>query len=118
MHELYITECILRTAKKSLPAGVEPKDVERVYVKAGWLDAVVPESLRFLFDAIKASHGMPDATLFIHEEEVECRCEACEACFALTEPVFICPHCGSGNVRVLRGKGIILERITVREPQP
>ncbi len=115
MHELYIAECILRTARKALPADAEPEDVDQLYVKAGKLDVVVPESLRFLFDAIKASHRMPDATLFIEEVDVECRCDSCEDGFMLSEPVFICPHCGSGSVRVLRGKGITLERITIKE---
>jgi hydrogenase nickel incorporation protein HypA/HybF len=115
MHELYIAECILQTARKALSADLEPEEIEDLYVRAGRLDAVVPESLMFLFDAIKASHRMPHASLHIDEVEVRCCCERCQSEFTLDAPVFICPSCGSGDVRVLSGRGIFLERMTIHE---
>lgn len=115
MHELYIAECILQSTRRALPAGTDVEAVEQIRVRAGKLDAVVPESLLFLFDAIKASHGMSGARLEIVEEEVRCSCRRCSAGFMLSEPVFICPECGSGDVAVLSGRGIVLENLTIRD---
>src|SRR5512135_134077 len=98
MHELYIAECILQSARRALPHGVEPDAVEQIRVRVGQLDAVVPESLLFLFDAIKASHSMSEARLEIVEEKVRASCRRCSAEFSLDEPVFICPECGGGDI--------------------
>jgi hydrogenase nickel incorporation protein HypA/HybF len=115
MHELYITECIIRTATKALPPDAQTDDVHTIFVRVGKLDAVVPESLMFLFDAIKASFLMPNASLQIEIDDVRCRCNSCQEEFSPQTPVFLCPTCGSGNTQVLSGRGIVLERMTIRE---
>jgi hydrogenase nickel incorporation protein HypA/HybF len=115
MHELYIAECILQSARRALPPGADPDTVERLRVRVGKLDAVVPESLLFLFDAIKASHHMPHAQMEIVEQDVRCSCRRCSNEFALSEPVFICPQCGSGDVSVLAGRGIFLENMIIHD---
>lgn len=80
-------------------------------VTVGRLDAVVPETLRFLFDAIKTERGFGSAALSLIEEPVECWCRICSAEFSLDEPVFICPYCGSTRVTVIKGRGVTLTRI-------
>ena len=111
MHELYIAESILGSVKASLPPGVQPESVTLVEVLVGRLDAVVPETLRFLFDAIKADKGYPRAVLHLTDELVECLCKDCSAEFQLDEPIFICPSCGSVKIQVVKGRGITLIRI-------
>ena len=111
MHELYIAESILSSVKASLPVGILPEQVTRVEVLVGRLDAVVPETLQFLFDAIKADKGYPRAVLHLTDELVECFCNDCSAEFQLDEPVFICPSCGSVKIQVVKGRGITLIRI-------
>ncbi len=115
MHELYIAESILNTVSEALPAGVHPESVLEVHVQVGQLDAVVPETLLFLFDAIKASKGMPRARLDIERIDILCRCEDCAREFGLDLPVFLCPSCGSGNLDVLQGRGISIQRINAED---
>ncbi len=115
MHELYIAECILKAARKALPDDVNRANVSGIHVRVGQLDAVVPESLQFLFDAIKAQHDLPNAQLEIAAEQVQCQCNQCEARFSIAEPVFICPTCESVDVSILAGRGIVLQSITVKE---
>jgi hydrogenase nickel incorporation protein HypA/HybF len=115
MHELYIAECILQSARRALPPGTDPASVEQLRIRVGKLDAVVPESLHFLFDAIKASHGMSHARLEIVEQDVRCLCHRCSSEFALSEAVFICPQCGSGEVAVLAGRGIFLDHMIIQD---
>jgi hydrogenase nickel incorporation protein HypA/HybF len=115
MHELYLAECILKSAREALPSGCEPQSVERICVRVGKLDAVVPDSLAFLFNAIRSEHEMPDATLEITEENVECECRSCGRKFEVLYPAFVCPQCSSGDVRICKGRGLILERLIIQD---
>ena len=117
MHELYIAESILASAREALPAEVLPESVRQVWLQVGKLDAVIPETLTFLFDAIKGSHGMPRAELFLEHIEVYCCCSECNHEFEIDLPMFLCPVCGGGEVEVLRGRGIKLTRINAEEPE-
>lgn len=115
MHELYIAECILKSVRDSLPPHVATGAVTGVRVEVGQLDAVVPETLQFLFDAIKAGYEMPDAALALTVKPVRCCCRDCGLDFRVTEPLFICPNCGSVNIDVRSGRGIQLTGITARD---
>jgi hydrogenase nickel incorporation protein HypA/HybF len=115
MHELYIAESILKSTASSLPQGIRPDAVRRILVRVGRLDAVVPESLEFVFDAIKKSYGMPAAELWLEPEDVLCRCLDCGREFEVDAPCFICPFCGRARVEVLRGRGITLTRIVAED---
>ena len=117
MHELYIAECILNSARDALPNEVSPESVKQLQVQIGQLDAVVPANLIFLFDAIKVSHGMPQAELLIEQIGIWCRCCDCTNEFGIDIPLFICPLCGSGQVEVLRGRGITLRHITAEDSE-
>ena len=112
MHELYIAQSILSSVKKSLPENVAAEAVTQVRVEVGQLDAVVSESLLFLFDAIKSESGMPAAELLVETIPVRCRCRACANEFTLELPVFLCPACGSGDTEILQGRGIRLTGIS------
>jgi hydrogenase nickel incorporation protein HypA/HybF len=117
MHELYIAQSIISSVKKSLPAGILPAAVTEVRVQAGQLDAVVPDTLKFLFDAIKSDGGMPTAEIVISEIPVRCCCKSCSCNFGMDLPIFLCPQCGSGSVEVLQGRGIMLTGITATDQQ-
>jgi len=115
MHELYIAQCILKSVANSLPKDVASESVSEVRVEVGKLDAVVPDTLTFLFDAIKSEHGMSGARLVLEEIPVLCRCQSCGREFEIEIPLFLCPDCGSGNIQVLRGRGITLTAIHVND---
>ena len=117
MHEPYIAECIAKSVSASLPPDVTPASVTQVCVQVGQLDAVVPETLKFSFDAIKSSSGMPRAELQIEEIVVRCRCRDCAYEFGIELPVFICPVCNGSHVEVLQGRGIMLTRITADDAE-
>jgi hydrogenase nickel incorporation protein HypA/HybF len=58
---------------------------------------------------------MPNAELIVEQIPVACLCKDCSKEFEMDLPVFICPDCQSGNVELLRGRGIRLTGITVNE---
>ena len=116
MHELYIAESILNSVNRALPIDILPESVRQVWIQVGKLDAVIPENLAFIFDAVKDSHRMSEAELIQESIEVHCRCDKCNHEFGLDLPLFICPACGGGRVDVIRGRGIKLTRICTQEP--
>ena len=111
MHELYIAQSIIGSVKKSLPDEVQPSSVRQIHVACGQLDAIVPETLEFLYNAIKNEYDMPESELMIETIPVKCRCNNCSHEFSLDLPVFVCPECRSGKVEVLQGRGIRLTKI-------
>jgi hydrogenase nickel incorporation protein HypA/HybF len=117
MHELYIAECIVKSVAASLPRDLPSDSVREVRVQVGQLDAVIPDTLIFVFDAIKETSGLPNANLSVEQIDVVCRCRACTHEFGIELPVFICPQCGGGDVEVLRGRGILLTGITVENEE-
>lgn len=112
MHELYIAECILKSAGEALPVELSPESVRQIRIHVGQLDAVIPDSLTFIFNAIKAGYRMPSAELHVEVIQVCCSCTDCGSEFGVDLPLFVCPNCGGGKVRVRRGRGITLTRIT------
>ena len=115
MHELYIAQCILNSAREALPDNILPESIRKLQVQVGQLDAVDSENLIFLFEAIKSSQGMSGAELVLETVGVKCRCEVCAHEFGIDAPLFLCPKCGSGRVKVLQGRGITLTRIIAEE---
>jgi len=111
MHELYIAESIIRSVKGALPETVAPEQVTAVHLDVGALDAVIPDTLSFLFDAIKAEQGLSRATLVTTTIVVECHCRQCGEQFPVEFPLFLCPVCHSGDVKVVKGRGINITRI-------
>jgi hydrogenase nickel incorporation protein HypA/HybF len=115
MHELYLAECIAKQTLASLPANLSGESVSDIRVRIGDLDAVMVDTLNFMFDAIKHEHNLSAARLRIDSEQVRCMCTSCHSEFTIVEPVFVCPQCASQSVKVTRGRGITLTEITISE---
>ena len=113
MHELYLADAILRNACASLPQNLTPDAIQCLKVDVGALDAVVPENLVFLFDALKKDYGAVRAELIVNRVEVICQCRDCRSEFTLDTPVFRCPQCSSPRVDLLQGRGLTLTEIVV-----
>ncbi len=115
MHETYIADCLLRQVKESLPSGLDPRGVSIVRVTIGCLDAIVPDSLVYMFNAIRGAYDLPNARLEIDLEQVRCQCRDCDYVFLMLEPLFVCPHCHGVRIKLLSGRGITLIELDVKE---
>jgi hydrogenase nickel incorporation protein HypA/HybF len=113
MHELFIAQSIIQTVRNSLPNDVDAARVREIHVECGKLDAVIPENLEFLFNAIKSQSHLDMANLQIVEIDVRCRCRGCGHEFSIDIPLFLCPSCQSGDVEVVTGRGIRLVKLCV-----
>ncbi|MBK6765672.1 MAG: hydrogenase maturation nickel metallochaperone HypA [bacterium] len=118
MHELYLARCIISGVHKALADETKGQDVTDVRLRVGKLDAVVTETLTFLFNAIKSDGGLPNAGLTIEEEDVRCVCDDCAQKFTVAQPVFLCPACRSAHVTIVQGRGLTIVDITTTLEEP
>jgi hydrogenase nickel incorporation protein HypA/HybF len=102
MHELSIAQGIVDIVRQYVPERQGPR-VASVRVRVGRLSGVVPDSLEFCFGAIVAGTPYESARLRIEPVPTACECADCAARFETQDPVFLCPSCGSGNVRLVSG---------------
>ena len=111
MHELSIASAIIDTAVRH--AG--GRRVTAVYVRAGQLRQVVPESVAFYFEHVARETPCEGARLELEVLPARLRCVACEHAWLLDEAVFCCPRCGAGEVRVTSGEELEVESIEIEE---
>jgi len=102
MHELSIAQGIVDIVRQYVPERQGPR-VATIRVRVGRLSGVVPESLEFCFGAIVAGTPYESARLRIERVPTMCECGDCTERFETQDPVFLCPSCGSGNVRLMSG---------------
>lgn len=103
MHELAIADSIVRTVTEEAEKGGFVR-VTAVGVRIGALSAVVPEALQFGFEVIVKGTPLADTALHIEYLPTRARCNTCRKELEITESVFICPSCGSGDVSLTQGQ--------------
>ncbi len=102
MHELSIAQGILDLVRQHVPE-TQASQVRNVELRLGRMCGVVPESLSFCFEAVVAGSPFAQARLAIEQVPVRGVCRAYAATFEISEPVCLCPGCGSGQVRMTSG---------------
>lgn len=96
MHEISIADSILKIVKDELEKHRLQK-LLLVRVRYGAMSSVVPESLRFCFEAMIAETPWEGARMELEEVPVKLRCCACETLFTPEDGEVlgaVCPSCG------------------------
>lgn len=112
MHELAIADSILSTLAREAESRKLGR-VEAVVVRVGALSGVVPEALRFGFEAIRADTAFAATRLEVEWIEVAARCPACATEFPVKDLLFACPRCGSGRIDIVRGNELEIAYLEV-----
>lgn len=115
MHEMGIAMQIVEIAAASIPADLVGARVETVNLKVGKLSAIVPDSLRFCFEAVSKDTALEGARLHITEIPVHAACNACCHEWTIEQPAFACPACNSGDITLLSGRELDIESIELAE---
>jgi len=105
MHELGIAQQIVEIAVE----GSGGARIRRIVLEVGQLAAVLPEALRFCFEAASEGTEAEGAALEIVEVPGRARCRACGAELALARPF---GRCGCGGTDLDWSSG---EELRVRE---
>jgi hydrogenase nickel incorporation protein HypA/HybF len=108
VHELSLTEEIIAT----LTEHSKGARVTRVVLEIGKLTAVLPDAIRFCFDACSAGTSMEGARLEIIETPGRGRCRQCGTELPLDEPYGQCP-CGSTDLEWLAGEELKIKEMEV-----
>jgi hydrogenase nickel incorporation protein HypA/HybF len=117
MHELAIATNIVKIVQDEVAARHLKGAVEKVLFRAGKLNAIVPEILRFDFDVLKKEvEILTGTTLEIEEVPIRVKCKSCSKENTIEEPFFLCLDCGS-PVTVETGQEMFVERITFKEEE-
>ncbi|AQA05268.1 hydrogenase expression protein HupH [Mycobacterium sp. MS1601] len=110
MHELSLCHAIAGVVK---PHAVGRR-VDVVHVQVGALRQVVPESLEFCWSLVRDHESMPDAELRLELVPAEVICRPCKQRSVIESRFSVrCPHCGSGDVDVVRGNEFLVTSLDV-----
>jgi hydrogenase nickel incorporation protein HypA/HybF len=112
MHELSVAENILEIVRETLDAN-GGGTVRSVKICVGELAGIVPESLKFAFDAIKAGTFLEGAKLEIEKKPIVVHCENCGGESSIERFLFKCPQCASENLEIISGNELQVMEIEV-----
>jgi hydrogenase nickel incorporation protein HypA/HybF len=111
MHEMAITENIIRIVREKLGDMPVKGHTVTVTVVIGKLTAVIPETLKFCFNIMTKESEFSDIILVVREVSVHGRCRKCQDEFLIEEIRFNCPHCSGTEIDLTSGRELLLESI-------
>ncbi len=106
MHEMGIAQQLVNIALDAIPDDIENPVVEKLNLKIGRLASVVDHSLTFCLEIITKDTPLETAQVNIDFVPVTVRCNDCKNEWEVEGPVFKCPHCEDGDVKMLTGREI------------
>lgn len=114
MHEVSIVEALLEAVRQEVRVHPDGK-VQAIHVRIGSLRQIVPDMLRFCFEAATRDSDLAGARLDLEEIYAEAHCRHCQRDFPVTENWFECPHCKTTGGELLAGRELDLIGIELVE---
>jgi hydrogenase nickel incorporation protein HypA/HybF len=108
MHELAITQEVVAIVRERFGEA----RVARVVLEIGRLSAVLPDAVRFCFEACAEGTTLEGAMLEIVETTGVARCRACESQVDLDRPFGVC-GCGSSDLSWISGDELRIKQVEV-----
>lgn len=110
MHEYSLARALLRQVEE-IVRREDAAVASCVRVTIGEFSGVDSELLQLAFQDVAQQSPVVSAELLIEKVPLEARCEDCTNEFLVERFRFVCPTCGSGSVKVIRGEEMMLERV-------
>lgn len=108
MHELALTEAVVRTVRERLGE----RRVVRVRVEVGRLMAVLPDAMRFCFEVCTRGTSLDGAVIEIDEVAARGSCRSCGATLEMVAALPLC-GCGSADVELAGGDELRIKEVEV-----
>lgn len=108
MHELSITRKVVAICSEHAGGA----RVTQVTLEIGTLSSVMPDAVRFCFEACARGTPVEGAKLEIVQTPGRARCRDCGGELALTQPVGHC-ECGSTDLELIAGGELRVMRMEV-----
>ncbi len=110
MHELSIVSSLFEIMEEKAKEKGSKKIIS-VKLQVGKLSGVVADFLITAFDIYKKGTIANNAGLKIIEVPLKIQCNTCGKTMTKEDFVFICLHCGSQDLKTLKGTELILEKM-------
>ncbi|MBN1419090.1 MAG: hydrogenase maturation nickel metallochaperone HypA [Planctomycetes bacterium] len=112
MHEFSLARAMLATVEETARAH-GARRVETIRLRIGILRAVVPDALRFAFEALGEGTIAAGAAIEIEEVPAHAACRACGGRFDLKEFAIECPGCGALALEIDGGDVLQIDSIEI-----
>jgi len=112
MHEMSIATALLEQIEAHIPAGAT---LRHVYVRAGAMQAIEPEAMRWAWRALTDATCHDGADLHVTIEPYRLHCDQCGHEWNSPNLFAEC-RCGCPSPRSVSSSGITLLSLTVDEP--
>jgi hydrogenase nickel incorporation protein HypA/HybF len=112
VHELSITQSIV----EDIVDRLGDTRVTKVTLEIGKLSGVVVDSIRFCFDMVTEGTPLQGAQLVVAEPVGHGQCTRCGTGFWTSDPIVLCPVCGTAEVEVLAGRDMRITSVEVITP--
>jgi hydrogenase nickel incorporation protein HypA/HybF len=112
VHELSVAQGLLEIIEQEARPYPGAR-VTRVHLRIGKLSAVVPDALRFAFEALTRGGIAEGAVLEIEEVPLTIRCHQCEEVFTVGDPFMVCPRCEGSDVEMVSGRELEIRSMEI-----
>jgi hydrogenase nickel incorporation protein HypA/HybF len=112
MHEQSIVESLLALALESAHKA-ESKRILKIYLVVGELSGVVEDAVSFYFNFLSRDTIAAQAILSFKHVPAQLRCRNCDTIFVPERRDFHCPACSQGQVDIVSGRELYMDRIEV-----
>ncbi|CCJ33336.1 MULTISPECIES: hydrogenase maturation nickel metallochaperone HypA [Caloramator] len=112
MHELAITEGIIKIAKEVAEKN-NAKRVLNIKVKCGDFSGVIPSLIQEYFDIVSKGTIVEGAKLLIDRVPIKIICSECNNESEIKRSDIRCPKCGGYRYRIISGKEFYVEALEV-----
>ena len=112
MHEMGMAQEIIRIVSSILEEH-PGKQLKKVFVKIGEFAAVVPDSLKFSYQALIAETPLQGSELVIEIVPITAECQNCHKTFGISQFEFHCPYCQSTQINLKSGDELRISELEV-----
>jgi len=114
MHELSIAQNIVEIIQQRIPE-LEWNQVTAVRVRIGAVAGIVPDSLKFSFQAITAESALCNAQLSTERVPFRVHCRTCNTNTENEDGFAMCGECESTDIQILSGIELHIVEIELEE---
>jgi hydrogenase nickel incorporation protein HypA/HybF len=116
MHELAITEEIVKIVAEAVSGAGADVKLSAVVLKIGKYAAVVPKYVQHYFDILTENTNLNGAEVRVIEIPAVARCRGCGAEYEIDNPPATeCPGCGKVDFDVISGNDLVVDSIEVAD---
>lgn len=102
MHELSVAQNIIEIVKENVPEK-DLRNVKTISLEVGEFSGIIPDSLEYCFDVIKADASLGNSKMEIKKIPFVLFCDDCKSETTNNMGIRFCEKCNSSNTRIISG---------------